>query len=305
MRIVLTGASGFIGCQALAALVVRGADVHAVSRRRPDVDGAYTWHRADLLSPGEGRSVIGKVRPDCILHLAWCVEHGKFWTDPANLSWVSATLDLARAAAEFGVSRFVGAGTCYEYDWPPDGVCVEDMTPLIGHTLYDISKDGCRRLLSAYLRQGSTSFAWGRLFFLYGPGETQTRLVASIARALVAGEPASCSQGLVERDFMDVRDAGDALAALAMSDVEGVVNIGTGEASSIAGVATTLGRLAGRPDLVKLGILPDRPGEPPRIAADIRKLREQVGYPGGRALEAGLSEALSFWREMAGSDVTR
>lgn len=295
MRILLTGASGFVGRHALASLAAAGADMHAVSRRRPETPGDWSWHEADLLAPGAARSVVEAVRPDCILHLAWCVEHGKFWVDPANLDWLSATLALGRAAADFGVGRFVGIGTCYEYDWPADGWCSEETTPLASHTLYDASKDACRRALDPFLNQAGIGFAWARLFFLYGPGEAPSRLVASLAGALAAGRPAACSTGLAERDFMDVRDAGAALAALAMSNVGGPVNIGSGEAVSVAGIARRLGALAGRADLIRLGELPDRTDEPRRIAAKVDRLRDEVGFGGARSLDTGLRDALSFW----------
>src|SRR5690606_28146161 len=122
-------------------------------------------------------------------------------------------------------------------------------------------KDSLRRLLDVFFAENETSFAWARLFFLYGPGEAPTRLVSSLARALVAGEQADCSTGRIVRDFMDVRDAGAALAALAASEVTGPVNIGTGRGTSIADIALTMGRLAGREHLVGLGTLPDRAGE--------------------------------------------
>lgn len=305
MRILLTGASGFIGRQALVSLMAAQADVHAVSRQRPSVDGAFSWHEVDLLAPGAAHGLVSDIRPDCILHLAWCVEHGKFWTDPANLDWVAATLALARAAADLGVGRFVGTGTCYEYDWPAEGPCDEYTTPSAPHMLYDVSKDSCRRVLEAFFEERQVAFSWARLFFLYGPGEAQGRLVSSIARSLLAGEPALCSAGLAERDFMDVRDAGAALAALAMSEVRGIVNIGTGTAPSVAEIAQQLGKLAGRPELVKLGALPDRQGEPPRIVASTERLHGEVGFSGGRSLEQGLDEALSFWRAAARGGVNQ
>jgi nucleoside-diphosphate-sugar epimerase len=77
-----------------------------------------------------------------VLHLAWCVTPGQVWTDPANLDWAAASLRLARAAAEVGVRRFVATGTCYEYDWPADAACIEGVTPIRAHTLYDATKAG-------------------------------------------------------------------------------------------------------------------------------------------------------------------
>ena len=295
MRILLTGASGFIGRHALSALAAAGHEVHAVSRHRPPVSCDYVWHCVDLLSAGGPKQVVDAAKPDAILHLAWCVEHGKFWTDDANLAWLSASLELARAAREGGVLRFVGTGTCYEYEWPLDSNCDERSTPLAAHTLYDTSKDACRRALESYCSQHKMGFAWGRLFFLYGPNEAQSRLVASIAHALQSGEAAKCSDGQVVRDFMDVRDAGAALGALVLSDVVGSVNIASGEAISVAELAMRLGKLSGRPELVQLGALPNRAGEPPRIVADVKRLRDEVKFTPTRSLDEGLQDALSYW----------
>lgn len=295
MRIMLTGASGFVGRQALEFLVASGHDVYAVSRREPKFAGRYAWHPIDLLSAEGPLQAVLASQPDIILHLAWCVEHGRFWTDDANLAWLAASLELVRAARENGVTRFVGTGTCYEYDWPSERNCDERTTPLAAHTLYDASKDACRRALESYCRQYGMSFAWGRLFFLYGPQEAQNRLVASVAHALAQGDAAECSDGVVIRDFMDVRDAGAALSALALADVEGSVNIASGEAVSIAEVVTKMGQLAGHPELVRLGARANRTGEPPRIVAEVGRLRNEVGFTPSRNLEAGLKDALSFW----------
>ncbi|HTX50275.1 MAG TPA: NAD(P)-dependent oxidoreductase [Caulobacteraceae bacterium] len=254
-RVLVTGASGFVGRQAVKALLAAGADVHAVSRTPLAID--CNWHGTDLLDPAGARALLDSVRPDAVLHLAWCVDHGRFWTDPANADWVAATLSLGRAAAEAGARHFTGVGTCYEYDWPSNADCREYDTRLKGHTLYDVAKSSCRSVLDALFRELDLGFAWTRLFFLYGPDEDPRRLVASIARALARNEPAACSRGLAIRDLLDVRDAGAALAAVTLAQIGGAVNIGSGIGHRTGDVATTLGRLAGRPDLIRLGSLPD------------------------------------------------
>lgn len=296
MRVLVTGASGFIGRQAVAALVARGCEVVAVARQRGDDAPGVSWLAGDLLAPGEPERLAREARADALLHLAWCVSPGRFWTDPANLDWVGASLRLVRAAADSGTRRLVLAGTCFEYHWPADADCVEDGTPLGGQTLYAVAKDSLRRTAEAFAAQEKLSFAWARLFHLYGPGESPARLVPQIARALLAGEEARASTGLMRRDFMDTRDAGAALAALVAGEVTGAVNIASGEPVTVADIVTRLAALAGRPDLVRLGALPDRPGEPPRITADVRRLRQEVGAPAPRPLDQGLAEALAYWR---------
>ena len=301
MRVLVTGASGFIGRYTLPALTQLGYSVVASARRPGRSITGVEWIAADLLKPGEAERLAREARADALLHLAWTVEPDKFWADPANLDWIGASLRLVRAAVETGTRRVCVAGTCFEYDWPRDGDCVEGVTPLRTHTLYDACKAACHQVLQAYAAQTSLSLAWARLFHLYGPYENPARLVSSIARALVAGTPARTSRGLAIRDFMDIRDAAAALASLLASDVRGPVNVATGKGVRILELATMLGRLAGRPDLAQIGALPDRPNDPPRIVAQVSRLTQEVGVEAPRPLEQGLGEALDFWREVARS----
>lgn len=297
MRVMLTGASGFVGRWALLALARQGADVYAVCRRRPNADAKFTWLELDLLDAKAAGIAVAAAKPDVILHLAWTVDHGVFWTSQLNLSWVAASLRLAEAAAVAGAMRFIAVGTCYEYCWPDGGDCEEQTTPLEPRTLYGISKDAVRRVVAAFLADHQVAFAWARLFFLYGPGEDTSRLVPAICRALTANEPALCSLGSAVRDFMDVRDVGAALAAVTLSRLTGAVNIASGQGVSVAQVAHKLGALAGRPDLVHLGALPDRPGEPPRITASGARLRTETGFLPSRSLDEGLADALHYWSD--------
>jgi nucleoside-diphosphate-sugar epimerase len=297
MRILVTGASGFVGRHAAAELVRMDAEVHVVTRNGASAFGIC--HHIDLLERDCAKLLLKAVRPDIVLHLAWCVAHGKFWTDPANLDWTGTTLALARAAADVGVRRFIGVGTCYEYDWPKTDDCKEFETPLARHTLYDTAKTSCRGLLEAYLEATSTAFVWARLFYLYGPGEDQRRLVANIARALAAGEDANCTLGTATRDYMHVRDAGAALAKTAVGTVRGVVNIGSGVGVRVAEIATILGQIARRPDLVHLGALPDRTDEPPRIVANVDRLRFEVGFQTKFDIVSGLGTTFEYWKRCA------
>ncbi len=265
------------------------------------LDGV-TLHSADLLQQNTARELIAETAPQAVLHLAWCVEHGQFWSDPANLDWTAASLRLARAAAEGGVRRFVGVGTCYEYDWPADAPCVEGATPLATHTLYDAAKAGTAAILRQYFAQAGVGFAWARLFHLYGPGEDPRRFVPSVARALARGEEARCTSGSQIRDFLDVRDAGAALAKLVVGEYCGDVNIGSGAPVRLADIAEALADIAGRRDLLRLGALPDSPDEPPFVVAEVKVLRKAIGFTPHFDLSEGLRDTLGDWIARKNSD---
>ena len=289
--VLVTGGTGFIGRHALPALVRAGHDVHAVVRVPDPQSAGVTWHAADLLDPGAAEDVAAAARASHLLHLGWYAEHGRFWHAPENVRWVESTLALFRSFASHGGERAVMAGTGAEYDWMY-GFCSEDVTPCRPATLYGVSKDATHRVVAAAGQQLGVQVAWGRVFFLYGPHEHPDRLVASVAHALSEGRPAPISSGVQVRDFMHSEDVGRAFATLVDHSAVGPINVASGEAVSVRDVARTLGRLAARPDLVEVGALPDRVGEPPLLVADVRRLRDEVGFAPRFSLTAGLSETL-------------
>lgn len=299
-RVLLTGATGFIGRHAIRPLLERGFEVHAIARRTPspirNTDGLI-WHSADLFDAAQTRALAHAIKPTHLLHFAWYVAHGKFWTAAENLDWVAASVTLLRTFAEAGGSRVVMAGTCAEYDWTGDGVCRENVTLLNPATLYGECKRALGIILLAFAKQRPLSAAWGRIFFPYGPHEPPQKLVPSMIRALLRGEPALASNGLQARDFLHTQDVASAFTALLDSTVEGAVNIGSGQPTAVREVALRIGDQLGRPELVRLGALPASPKEPPMLVADVTRLRDEVGWRPNYDLTSGLADSIAWWKQ--------
>jgi nucleoside-diphosphate-sugar epimerase len=292
-RVLLTGATGFVGRQALNAFADAGHEVHAVARRRgPERDGV-AWHEGDLL---ESVDIVGEVRPEVLVHLAWYAAHGSFWTSLENVRWVESSLSLLRAFAESGGRRAVVAGTCAEYHWGGESNLSERDSALGPSTLYGICKDALRRIAEAQAAGSSFELAWARLFFLYGPHEDPARLVPGVVRALLAGERAATTSGDQVRDFMHVHDVADALVALVRSGVTGPVNVASGEPASVADIVEELGALTGAAELIDRGARPTPPGEAARIVADVDRLEREVGFRPAISLREGLRSTVEWWR---------
>jgi len=295
-RVLVTGASGFVGRAAVAALRRRGFEVHAVARTPVAELEADAWHEADLLDPVAAGPLVRAAGASHLLHLAWTTEHGAFWSDPANLEWSRATVGLFQAFAAERGARAVLAGSCAQYDWSPEalgssGVADESESARRPATLYGTAKQETAERLEAWAFSRRLSYATALLFFPYGPFDDAGRLVPSLTRDLVAGRTATVRTGDEVRDFVHVDDCGAALAALVDSRVTGSVNIGTGHGSSVAEVAGHVARILGGEELLRI----DPQGETAStVIASVERLRDQVGFSARYDLESGLRQTVDW-----------
>lgn len=296
-RVLVTGATGFIGRHTLPRLIESGYEVHAVGgQRSPETsDRNIVWHRVNLLESGEIAALVDKVRPSHLLHFAWYAVPGKYWTAPENLAWLSASAGLMQAFSERDGRRAVMAGSCAEYDWKFD-YCSEQFTPCRPATLYGACKYGTQILLDAWSRQTGISSAWGRVFNLYGPGEPYSRLVPSVIGSLLRGEPARCTHCKQIRDFMHVQDVAAAFVALLDSDVRGPVNIASGTAIALMDIVHTIADYLHMRELVQLGAISAPAGEPDVLIADVGRLHDEVGFRPRYELKEGIEQMIEHMK---------
>ena len=295
-RVLLTGATGFIGRNTIAPLVAKGYEVHAVSSRQIDSLGqGANWHCANLLDSKETARLMAEIRPTHLLHFAWYAEPGKFWKAPENFRWLEASIALLRHFREAGGQRVVMAGTCAEYDWDY-GYCSEAVTPCRPATPYGVCKNALQETLRAYSAEESLSSAWGRIFFLYGPGEHPARLVSSVITSLLRGEVARCTHGNQIRDFLHVGDVASAFVALLGSAVEGPVNIASGRPVLLREVVLVAADILKANERVQFGVIPAPENGPPLLVGDNRRLSEEVGWNQQHDMRAGTEQTINWWK---------
>jgi nucleoside-diphosphate-sugar epimerase len=298
LKVLVTGASGFVGSQVARELLERGHEVRASVRAASvrdaveDLGGRIDWVTADVFAddPAALANLVRGV--EACVHLAWYAVPGQYLASPENLRCATGSLRLLEALAAAGCRRVVGVGSCFEYDFEP-GTLVET-GPVRPQSLYAASKLATRYMAEPLARLRGVEFAWARLFYLYGPFEDRRRLVPSVIDALLQGQPVEVTRGTQVRDFLHVADVGRALAAVALGDLTGVVNVGSGQPVTVREVVSTIETLLGRGGLVRFGARPENPTDPPIVCADNRRLVRATGWAPGYDLTNGLRQTIEW-----------
>lgn len=265
--VLLTGATGFVGRQVHKALVARGVGVRAVIREGSEARLAAPAEAIvttpDLFAMDAAWWAQGCAGADTVVHAAWFAEPGNYLHSTKNQDCLTGTMALARGAIDAGVSRFVGIGSCFEYDVGAGPLSIR--TRLAPQTPYATAKADTFRALAQLLPSRRVGFAWCRLFYLYGEGEDERRLVPYLRRQLAAGEPAKLTSGTQVRDFIDVKEAAALIADIALGDATGPVNVCSGIALTVRELAERIADEYGRRHLLLFGARPDNAFDPPRV----------------------------------------
>jgi nucleoside-diphosphate-sugar epimerase len=295
MRILVTGASGFIGAHVTKTLLDCNHQVASLLmpgdpmiRLRPMQNRIETIS-AMLEDTDLVEKSISRFKPEACIHLAWYAEPGKYLDSAQNIQSLSSSIFLFQTLIKAGCRQIVAAGTCFEYD-TNFGYLHED-TPARPSSLYAATKLSCYLLGSQMANQARISFAWGRIFYPYGPLEDQRRLVPAAIAALKKGVPFPASLGDQVRDYIHVDDVAAAFCVLVEKQTDGIFNISTGSPVSVRQLLETLGKLMNCTDLIQFGALPHRNWEPPFICGDNTRLRN-LGWTPIYSLDAGLLETI-------------
>lgn len=301
MKIFVTGATGFIGSHLIRLLLREGREVHALVREKSDfwrikdIVPFLNLVKCDLQAFQEVDGYLEKHRPDMCIHLAWYVEPGKYLTSYENIGMLEASQRLASRLASLGCKRFVGIGTCFEYDTSLGYLSEE--SPTNPCNLYAASKLALKNSLEQLNRMAGMEVAWIRLFYQYGPFEDGRRLIPSVICSLLRNEEVKITKGEQVRDFLHVEDVASAIWAVAESNLLGPINIGSAESVTVRDVVTRIGRMVERPELIMLGALPYGSFDPMFICANNQRLCQNTKWQPHFDLESGLRQSISWWRE--------
>lgn len=293
-KILITGASGFIGSHLLRRLYREGTEVHALSRtKHSSDDNRLYWWQVDLAETEAVWKLVRTIKPDVVFHLA---SHnvGARDLDLVMLTFRSnliSTVNLFTAISEIGCRRVVLASSMEE--------------PALGdaHAIPSSPYAAAKWASSAYARMFYALYQLPvvilRIFMVYGPAEWHLRkIVPYVILSLLRGEAPQVTSGARQVDWVYVEDVVEALlAATRAPGVEGrTIDIGSGELVSIRALVEHLVPLINPQIQPLFGALPDRPLEQIRVAntADAAAL---MGWEPATSLEEGLKRTVDWYEE--------
>lgn len=236
MKVMVTGATGFVGRHVVTELLVRGHSVVAVARdekraREMPWFGAVNFIKCDVHESFHPLLQL-ECLPDVIVHLAWpgLPNYRDFFHVSKNMP---ADLAFLEAAVKSGVAHILVAGTCLEYGIK-NGPLTETMETA-PTTPYGFAKDVLRKSLELLQREIPFSLRWMRLFYMYGEGQNKNSLLSQLDIAIEEGRAVfNMSPGDQLRDYSSIQDvASDFADALEMSDCQGVINCCSGKPVSV------------------------------------------------------------------------
>ncbi len=296
-KVLVTGASGFIGYKTLKFLKDKNYEVHALTTR--DVNFSNNdniiWHKVDLLNNHSIEKIMALVQPIYILHFAWYVIPGKYNDSQENLVWIQSSIELLKKFKEYGGKRFIFAGTCFQYDLNY-GFMSENLTPSKPNSLYGICKKSFENIAYEYCYKNNISFASGRIFYLYGERENKNRIIPYVINSLLDGKVANCSEGDQIRDFMYADDVANAFVEILDSNIEGVVNIGSGQPLKLKDILLKIGEKLNRKELINLGAIKAVSNEPIMIVSNNNRLKNETRWIQHYSLDEGLEKTIDWWK---------
>ena len=297
MKVLITGATGFIGSALTRLAVARGHQVAALvnpataaARRLNDEEG-LAWLHGTLAAPPW--KPIEQFAAEVCVHAAWITTPGLYLEAPENANYLEWSVAFAQRLRSMGMRRFVGLGTCIEYRIDPKSnqLLKEDDTPIEPASFYAQCKNALRLALEEEAAQDNDfALSWARIFYPYGPGEHPDRLCTSLIRKFANNEEVILRTPSSTKDYVYIDDLACALLVLLESDSRGIINIATSKGTKVATIAASIATLLDKKnpcvDFNNSEIAADY------VVGDATKLRT-LGWEPRHSLDEGLRAMIS------------
>ncbi|NDK55673.1 NAD-dependent epimerase/dehydratase family protein [Pontibacter fetidus] len=297
VRVLVTGATGFIGKHLCRQLLSQGAIVHAVSRSEHTPEEAITWWQSKLETKTEVEQLLDATRPDVIYHLAGAVSASQEieWVQPTFTSLLQSTLFLLEAVTVKKNCRLLLTGSLNE----PVGDA--DAIPSSPYSAAKWMSSGYARMFH-HLYQ--TPVVILRLFMGYGPGQPANKVIPATIATYLQGKSPQLTTGSFTTDWIYIDDlVSGLLAAATAPDIEGkTIDLASGETASVKDIALLLKAILHSPLTPQFGSLPDRKEVYVRVA-DVAPARELLQWQAQVRLKEGLIKTANWYQQLASKNL--
>lgn len=292
-RVIITGASGFIGLHLCRALLGSGCEVHAISRSEPKIsDSRLNWHKVDLTHSEATRSVFATIRADLVWHLCSYAqgERDLALVLPTFRGELEATVNVLASVTGSGCKRLIMAGSLEESD-PRD----------VPSSPYAAAKAASRTYAKMFHQLYGLPVVMTRIFMIYGPGQSVKKVIPHSIACMLRGDPLKIASPRRKVDWLYVEDLVRGLLAVAAApELEGKsVDLGSGELVEICDVVGRIQRLINPEASVEFGASTDRALEQVRCA-DSATTYALTGWRPTISLDGGLKRTVDAYARPSG-----
>ena len=287
-KVLITGATGLIGKEAIPFLIEEGFDIYAISTKTIN-DNTIHWLTFDLFDEIFLKKVFEEIKPEYLLNFAW-ITGGDYLTNEKNILFKNIGIKMLELFKTNGGKRAIFAGSGFEYDI--NNEILYETSPKKPKTLYAQCKNELHDIAIKFSNDNELSFGWGRIFGVFGHKEKETRLTPQIMNCMKENKVFEIGAPNNTMDYMYSKDIANAFVEFLKSNYFGDVNICSGQGILLKDYALLIQNLFGKENLIKYD---DKKPSNLNYLGSNKILKEIIGFTPKYTLEQALKEIIDIY----------